>query len=128
VTRYRDRGIGLATTLLIADDEEFIVDLIATLFEDEGYQVLRAADGLAALALAEREQPDLVLTDVMMPGLSGIELTQRLRHDEDRTGPPVVLLSAVPPPRPLPARTTFVAKPFDIVQLLGVVAALLSAT
>ena len=116
----------MARTILIADDEEFIVDLIATLFDDEGYRVLRAADGLAALALAEREQPDLVLTDVMMPGLSGIELAQRLRGDEDGTGPPVVLLSAVPPTRDLPARTTFVAKPFDIVNLLGVVAALLS--
>jgi two-component system sensor histidine kinase/response regulator len=117
----------MAETILIADDEDFIVEMLAALFEDEGYRVLRAHDGLEALTLAEREHPDLVLSDVLMPRLSGIELVRRLRHDEDGTGPPVILLSAVPPPRSLPERTTFVAKPFDIVQLLGVVTALFLA-
>ena len=57
----------MSAKILIADDEEFIVDLLATLLEDEGFTVLRAYDGAQALAIAERERPDLILSDVMMP-------------------------------------------------------------
>jgi two-component system sensor histidine kinase/response regulator len=118
----------MADTILIADDEEFIVDLLATLLEDEGYRVLRAYDGLEALTLAERERPDLVLSDVMMPRLSGIELARRLRISEDGSGPPIVLLSAVDPPRDLPERTIFAPKPFDLEHLATLVARLLGRT
>lgn len=114
--------------ILIADDEVFIVDLVAILLEDEGYAVLRAYDGLEALALAERERPQLILSDVTMPGLSGIELARRLRVSEDGTGPPIVLLSAVTPPRDLPERTIFVPKPFDLEYLAALVARLLGRT
>jgi two-component system sensor histidine kinase/response regulator len=115
-------------TILVADDEDFIADVIAILLEDEGYRVLRAKNGAEALALAEGERPDLVLSDVMMPLLSGLELARELRNRENGYGPPIILCSAVPPPRDLPARTVFVAKPFDIEALTATVHTLLAQT
>ena len=116
----------MAATILIADDEDYIVDLVAILFEEEGYRVLRARDGGEALALAERERPDLVVSDVMMPHLTGLELARRLRERQNGYGPPIILCSAVPPPRDLPERTTYLPKPFDIDQLSNLVAELLA--
>jgi two-component system sensor histidine kinase/response regulator len=117
----------MAETILVAEDEEFIADLVAILFEEEGYRVLRARDGAEALALAEGERPDLVISDVMMPHLSGIELARKLRDRENGYGPPIILCSAVPPPSDLPERTIFVAKPFDIDDLSNLVASMLAA-
>jgi DNA-binding response OmpR family regulator len=116
----------MGETILVAEDEVYIGDMLAVLLEDEGYRVLRARDGAEALALAEGARPDLVISDVMMPRMSGIALARRLRISEDGTGPPIVLLSAVSPPRDLPERTVFVPKPFDLDQLIAVVGRLLA--
>jgi len=62
--------------------------------EDEGYEVLTARDGDAAVALALERKPDLVLLDVAMPGLDGYEVTRRLRAERSTSGTPVVLLTA----------------------------------
>jgi two-component system sensor histidine kinase/response regulator len=113
-------------TILVADDEEYIADVIAILLEDEGYRVLRAKNGAEALALAEGEHPDLVVSDVMMPLLSGLELARELRDRENGYGPPIILCSAVRPPSNLPERTVFMAKPFDIETLTATVRALLA--
>jgi len=117
----------MTTTILIADDEEFIVEMVRILLEDEGYRVLCARDGLEALALAEQEHPALILSDVMMPHLTGIELARQLRVCQDGDSPPIILLSAVVPPRSLPERTVFLRKPFDIEALSRLVADLLAA-
>ena len=114
-------------TILVADDEDFIADMVAILLEDEGYRVLRAKNGAEALALAETKRPDLVVSAVMMPLLSGLELARELRDRENGYGPPIILCSAVPPPGDLPERTVFLAKPFDIEQLTRLVAGLLAA-
>src|SRR5258708_2202940 len=103
----------MTATILMADDDLFIVDMVTALLEDEGYTVLRARDGAEALALAVTERPDLILADVMMPRLTGVELAWRLRAGVDGTGPPIILLSAVHVPPDLPERTVFVPKPFD---------------
>src|SRR3954454_8258669 len=109
-------------TILLAEDEDFIADVVAILLEDEGYRVLSAKNGAEALAVAEGARPDLVLSDVMMPYLSGLELAHQLRDREYVYGPPIILCSAVPPPRDLPYRTVFVAKPFDIDSLSSTLA------
>jgi DNA-binding response OmpR family regulator len=105
-------------TILVVDDERPICDLLAELFEDEGYLVSRAYDGVAALAAAERQRPDLILSDVMMPGLDGVSLIHRLRDRGVRA--PAVLMSAVYDDVDLP-KVRFVPKPFDIDELLAVV-------
>jgi two-component system alkaline phosphatase synthesis response regulator PhoP len=74
---YRDQEggdrSGRRRRVLIVDDEPAIVDLLAFLFEDEGYEVLRAYDGEQGLRLAKRVHPDLVISDVSMPRLTGLD-------------------------------------------------------
>lgn len=106
--------------VVIADDEANLVDLLALVLEDEGYRVGRAYDGLQAWDLAQRRRPDLVITDVMMPGLSGMELVERLRRGEGDSGPPVIVMSAVSSDQPAPP-ARFIPKPFDLDRLIDLV-------
>ena len=115
----------MTKTILIADDEEFIVDLLATLLEDEHYRVLRAYDGEQALQAAQRENPQLIITDIMMPRMSGTELATRLRAQE-HDDIPIMLMSAVRSPIAIP-NTIYLPKPFDIEHVLELVTLLLSA-
>lgn len=103
--------------VLVVDDERPIVDLLQDLLQDQGYEVRRAYDGMTALQMIERELPDLVVTDVMMPRLDGLALFNEIRT---RTASlPVILMSAAVTPRKIDA--TFVPKPFDIDTLLDLV-------
>ncbi len=108
-------------TVLVADDEVHIVEFLALLLEDEGYQVLRAYDGLRAWELTERYRPDLVISDVMMPGLNGIDLARRIKHAHNGSAPPIVLMSAVTDLENVPG-VRFLPKPFDIDHILELVA------
>ncbi|MDO5749823.1 MAG: response regulator transcription factor [Rothia sp. (in: high G+C Gram-positive bacteria)] len=78
--------------LLVVDDEFNILELLATSLRFAGFEVVTAGNGRDALEAAEREQPDLILLDVMMPGMDGFEVTRRLR-DAGRTYP-VLFLTA----------------------------------
>ena len=114
----------MTKTILIADDEEFIVDLLATLLEDEHYRVLRAYDGEQALLAAQRERPALIITDIMMPRMSGTELAAHLRQREESEQTPIILMSAVRSPISIP-NTIYLSKPFDIDHVLELVTLLL---
>ncbi|MCG8353207.1 MAG: response regulator transcription factor [Chloroflexales bacterium] len=70
-----------AATILVVDDEEPIVDLVASYLLAEGFAVHRAYDGPAALSLARSFRPDLVILDVMLPGLDGVEVCRRLHQE-----------------------------------------------
>lgn len=115
-----DQGTASPPRILIADDEATIVSLLAMLFEDEGFQVLRAYDGEQAWKLTLQYEPHLVITDVYMPKLGGLELVRRFRSVHALARTPVILMSAA-------IRTegddfaTFVPKPFDLDALLAVV-------
>lgn len=114
----------MTKTILIADDEEFIVDLLATLLEDEGYLVLRAYDGEQALAVAREHQPALVITDIMMPKMNGLDLAKQLRANQhNHEQPAIILMSAVNPTAPI-ADTIYLPKPFDIDRVLELVSTL----
>ena len=102
------------STALVVDDEFYIVDLLADILADEGFRVLRAYDGLSALAIAEQTPVDLVVADVMMPKLDGIALALRLRQQFSAMR--IVLMSAAV--TQVPAGFEFIAKPFDINELL----------
>ena len=78
--------------------------LVALFAAGAGHTILCARVVGEALALAERDHPDLFVADVMMPPLSGIELAETLEGKENGHGPPVLLMSPAPP-SPLPART-----------------------
>jgi DNA-binding response OmpR family regulator len=78
-------------TILVVDDEPTIVEVVELYLRREGFAVVTAADGNAALAALERQRPDLLILDLMLPGVSGLELTTRLRASG---GPPIIMLTA----------------------------------
>lgn len=99
--------------VLVADDEPAVLEVLSQVVEDMGHDVLRARDGEEALGLARDKRPQLVVTDHMMPRLSGLELCRRLRSDEVLKHTPVILLSAVLP-HGAPEASAFLHKPFEI--------------
>jgi CheY-like chemotaxis protein len=110
-------------TILVADDESPIVDLLRDLLEEEGHTVLAARDGREALALARRERPALVLSDVMMPLLDGVQLARRLREEDATREMVVILMSAAQPPDIAAlGAVAFLAKPFDLDDVTRLVA------
>lgn len=132
VTRVRRRAtlsaMAAARRILVVDDEESLRDLVATALSFVGYEVATAADGLDALGLLPSFLPDLLVLDVMMPRVDGLEVLRRMRADGDRT--PVVLLTA----RDAPAEVVealaaggddHVAKPFHLQVLVARVEAVL---
>jgi DNA-binding response OmpR family regulator len=78
-------------TILIVDDEPTIVEVVGLYLQREGFRVVTAADGGAALSIVEQQRPDLVVLDLMLPGLSGLEITRRLRAG---TALPIIMLTA----------------------------------
>ena len=82
------------TTILVADDEVPIVELVRFTLEDDQVQVVGAFDGVAALELARALRPDLVLLDVQMPHLTGLEVCRRLRETPECAHTRIVMLSA----------------------------------
>ena len=81
----------MARTVLIVEDEDALRAKLAYQLEQEGYRVVQAADGAAALDRFRADQPDLVLLDLMLPELSGVELTRIIRRESDV---PIVMLTA----------------------------------
>lgn len=82
-------------TVLVVDDEQHIRELVRMGLALQGYDVLEAASGRDALELVEREQPDLVVLDVMLPDIDGFEVTRRLRRmDDAQRDLPILFLSA----------------------------------
>ena len=84
----------VAKTVLVADDEQDILDLVRFRLEHDGYRVLTASDGQMGLTLAQAERPDLCILDVMMPKLSGLEVLAQLRADPSTGDTRVILLTA----------------------------------
>ncbi|KLU64974.1 alkaline phosphatase synthesis transcriptional regulatory protein PhoP [Desulfosporosinus acididurans] len=81
-------------TILVVDDEEPIQELLRFNLEKEGYQVRVAKDGPEALGAIEKEQPDLLVLDVMLPGMDGLEVCRRLRLNTKFQQIPIIMLTA----------------------------------
>jgi DNA-binding response OmpR family regulator len=81
-------------TILVVDDEPPILELVRYTLEDEQIRVLEASDGAQALETALAERPDLILLDVQMPRLDGLEVCRRLRADASLAGTRIVMLTA----------------------------------
>ena len=81
-------------TILVVDDEKDLVDLITYNLTRHGYAVLSAFSGTEALEIAERESPDLIVLDLMLPGLDGTEVARRLKADPRTSNIPIVMLTA----------------------------------
>lgn len=114
--------------ILVVDDETAIRNLLHDLLGDEGYTVSTASNGRAALGLVRQERPDLILMDVMMPELDGLETLRRLRAESASAAVPVILMSAAAYLTPDSADgMAFISKPFNLDNVLAVVHHMLSA-
>jgi DNA-binding response OmpR family regulator len=80
--------------ILAVDDEPHILKLVSFSLRAQGFDVIEASDGLSAVEMAETEQPDLILLDVMMPALDGYEACRRIKANPATQDIPVVMLSA----------------------------------
>jgi two-component system, OmpR family, phosphate regulon response regulator PhoB len=117
-------------TILIADDEPHVVELVRVTLEDERVRVVEASDGTAALALADQLDPELIFLDVNLPDMSGLEVCRRLRKRPRTACAHIVMLTAAAQrddvARGLAAGAThYLTKPFSPVRLLSLVEGLL---
>ncbi|WP_326834979.1 response regulator transcription factor [Amycolatopsis rhabdoformis] len=117
--------------VLLADDDRAIRESLVRALELEGYRVTEVADGVSALALARRDRFEVLILDVMMPGVDGLGVCRVLRADGDRT--PVLMLTArVEPPDRVAGLDAgaddYLVKPFDLDELLARLRALLRRT
>lgn len=80
--------------ILVVDDEPSLRFLVVSSLEDEGYDIAEAADGLEAHALVQENQPDLIILDVMMPGLTGYELCSLLKRNPNTSHILILMLTA----------------------------------
>jgi DNA-binding response OmpR family regulator len=113
-------------TVLVVDDDPVIVNLLKVNFEIEGYDVLGATGGEAGLAQARLGHPDVIVLDVMMPGIDGLEVARQLRSDSDTRAIPIILLSAKAQTSDIQAGLAvadeYMTKPFEPLELLERVA------
>lgn len=86
--------VALTNKVLVVDDEISLVQLCQLILEDAGYDVRGANSGLEALRLIHEEIPDLVLLDVMMPGMDGLEVCREIRRQYDETRPYILMYTA----------------------------------
>jgi len=118
--------------VLLVDDDPVILKLLQVNFEMEGYTVMMANDGLEGVEMARSKRPDIVLCDIMMPKMDGLEVTRALKADEETRGIPIILLSAraqafdIQEGKDVGA-DDYVTKPFDPLELLDRVKDLLEA-
>ena len=81
-------------TILVVDDEDDIIDLLQYNLEQEGYRTISAKNGNDGIEIARQEKPDLIILDVMMPGMTGIEVCRKLRQDAYLRHTPILMLTA----------------------------------
>lgn len=116
--------------ILVADDEESLRLLIRTTLEGSDVTILEAGDGVAALEMARRELPDLIVLDWMMPRKNGLEVTRELRADPRTRGIAILMLTAMGQERDRKAGLAagvqaYLVKPFSPLELLEKVQAVL---
>jgi len=123
---------AITPTILIADDEIYMLRLLELTFKKGGFAVVSCRDGREALATAASAQPQLIVLDVMMPGLDGLGALRQLKGNPATCNIPVVVLSAkghalTKVEAQLAGAVLFLAKPFSPNQLLSEVQKILAA-
>ncbi len=108
----------MSARILVADDDPFIRRLVVFTLKKRGHTIIEAGDGDAALALVRQEHPDLAVLDVLMPGMTGLEVTHELAQDPTTAKIPVLILSASAQASEIEAglasgATSYLVKPFE---------------
>jgi DNA-binding response OmpR family regulator len=119
-------GTGKPARVLVADDDPIILRLLQVNLRLEGFEVESASRGEDVLAKAREVRPDLILLDVMMPGVTGWDVAGRLREDQETAGIPVVFLSARTQEEDRKRGkelgvAAYVSKPFDPGELVALI-------
>ena len=122
-----------AETVLVVDDDPLIVRLIQMVLEVSGYQVITAADGVEGLERVRADRPSLVVLDVMMPRMDGLDVTRAIKAADETRAIPVILLSAKTAASDIKAgqdagADEYMTKPFDNQLLVDRVAALIEGS
>lgn len=89
-----DKDQAMAKTVLIVEDNELNMKLFHDLLEAHGYATLQTRDGMEALKIARQEKPDLILMDIQLPEVSGLEVTKWIKEDDDLKRIPVIAVTA----------------------------------
>jgi phosphate regulon transcriptional regulator PhoB len=123
----------VAVEILIVDDEKDIADLLAYNLEREGFTTRKAYDGEQALALLRSSQPSLILLDLMLPGIQGIEVCRRIRKNPNTASIPTIMLTAKgdESDKVLGLETgadDYITKPFSVKEVLARIRAVLRRT
>ena len=115
--------MSMQARVLVVEDDESILELAEETLIDEGYDVLTARNGAAALDLIVRSPPDVILLDLRMPRMDGIEFAQRY-HAMPAPHAPIIVFSAVEDPMLMVATGVvgYLSKPFELDDLLAAVA------
>ena len=122
----------MAATILIVEDNELNMMLFADLLESEGYKVLKSADGLDGFRAAREHHPDLIVMDIQLPTVSGLEVTRWLKEDPAMADIPVVAVTAFAmkgdEARILEGGCeAYMAKPISVGRFLDTISTLLAA-
>ena len=117
--------------VLLVEDDPVILRLLEVNFDLEGFEVVVAHDGAEGIEMARSERPDLVISDIMMPNVSGLELVAALKGDGDTAAIPIILLSAKAQSADVKAGMAagaddYVTKPFEPLELVDRVRALIA--
>ena len=115
-----------AKKILIVDDEPDITKWLSVLFEENGYSIITAADGIEGMSKVEKELPDLITLDISMPEESGVKMYRRLKDSEKTSHIPVIMLTGIMPEfkrfissrKQVPAPEAYFEKPVDKDELL----------
>lgn len=116
--------------ILIVEDEESLLKLESILLSSKGYQVVGATDGRAAMDELNRSKPDLVLLDIMLPGMDGFEVCRLIKENPDTSHIPVVMLSARKNRQDIQrggevGADAYVTKPFKSAKIVEIIESLL---
>ncbi|HEU0293890.1 MAG TPA: response regulator [Anaerolineales bacterium] len=118
-------------TILIVEDEEDAAELFAEMMRVSGYQVLKTSKSTLALPMMTAEKPDLILLDIMMPEVSGLEILRQMRQDPALAGIPVIVISAKSMPTDIKngmeaGASTYLTKPVGYLELKDAVERILA--
>ncbi len=118
------------TKILVTDDEKDIVELISYNLEKEGFSIIKAYNGEAALRLVKLHKPDLLILDLMLPEMSGIDVCKAIRNNPDTANLPIIMVTAKVDETDIIigleiGADDYIAKPFSIKELVARVRAIL---
>jgi len=110
--------------VLVIDDEENILNLIRIGLEDNGFEVVTRSNGLDALMYIEQEKPAIIIADIMMPRLTGLELVKALKNNDDTRKIPLIFISALDQAKTVQegldlGAVDYITKPFKISEIVG---------